>query len=256
MSKTLRKAIILPDIHAPYHHRTALKMVKKILEKVRPSHLVSVGDFVDAYSVSRFHKSANRKVDLQAEVDSAIEVAAKLKDWAPGAKCVVTLGNHDVRIDIALEGDHKNLGTPSSLNFPQRLWELGWTVVPYKESFLLGQHLSVTHDIGRSGKNAVSTAIADYGDSLVFGHTHRAAVWYEGSINGPDKVAMNVGWLGDPRYIDYKHKDIAKRSYILGVGMVDFHSNGLFKAQFIPFVEWRGKMYACIYGEWLSVKGD
>lgn len=255
MAKNNQKPVlILGDIHAPFHNKMAFRLIHKIMKANEFSQVISVGDVCDAYSVSRFDKSPDRKETLQEEVDGTLDLMRRIKEWAVGARCVVTLGNHDIRINKAMHNKYAELGLVRSLQLDKGLAALGWEVVPYKQSHSITEHIDVTHDFGKSTKNAAMSAIANYGGSVVWGHSHAATVTYTGSMSGPVKMAMNVGWLGDYKYVDYQHYNIARQNYILGVGLLELGPLGLYKAHFIPFVEYAGKMWACMFGTWYSVK--
>ncbi len=251
-----KQALILGDIHVPYENKTALRLVRKIVKHLDKSltHVISVGDMCDAYSASRFDKNPERKYRLQDEIDLTVALAQKIKGWCPEkTRCVITLGNHEVRIDKLAAKLYEDLGHVRSLQLARGLEAAGWEVFPYRQSYFLTDHFAITHDFERAGKTALQNAVADCGVSIAFGHTHNAGTWYTGSVHDSTKMAINVGWLGDHRFVDYRHAIKAKRGYILGVGLVSLGPDGLFSADFIPFIERGRQMWACVHGEWIHV---
>lgn len=251
----MKQAIVLGDIHAPFHDVAAMDLVIALIHHYRFAEVISVGDMSDQLAAGRFSRSRQGKYDLQAEIDSTVELAQRLQSASPDSKFVVTLGNHDVRIDRKLDELRNNLdlGEVHSLSLSRRLRELGWVVVPYRDSYELTPHLHVTHDFGKSGKASLLAAHAKYGTAVVYGHTHKAGIWYEGSIAGPVHGYMNVGWLGDAKAIDYAHSRTVSQESITGVGIVTLGPDGLYHLSFSPFIRGEGKIAACVNGEWWSV---
>lgn len=250
MTPSKTRCLILGDVHAPFHDTEAVRLVEQILCDFHFDQIISVGDFFDCYAVSRYEKCANRKLNIEWEIEEGVKLAQRITELSPQSKHVITLGNHEARLGRWVSA-HPELQGSKRLSVYHRMRELKWTVVPYKQSYELGPHLSVTHDFGRSGKYAGHQAVADYGRSVVFGHTHRASVVYQGAISGHTLAALNVGWLGDPLEIDYAHIDRVRRDSVHGVGIVDLARDGNFQLNFVPFTKTRGKLMACIDGHWV-----
>lgn len=79
----------------------------------------------------------------------------------------------------------------------------------------------------------------DAGRVEVSGNTHRGGVVYESTLKGEHRVALNVGWLGDPLQIDYAHRASALRNSQHGFGWIVQDGEGLSWAQFVPIIEER-----------------
>jgi hypothetical protein len=127
-----------------------------------------------------------------------------------------------------------------------RLKERGWNVTPYKESIQIGE-LRITHDVGRAGVNSARASLMDTGANILFGHTHRLIVHYQGQLWGNPHVGITGGWLGDPMAIDYRHRDSVCRDSIHGFVAIHMLDNGIFWAQAIPIINGQavvdGKVY-------------
>lgn len=50
------RVLVIPDIHAPYHHQDALAFLSAVKEAVRPDRVVCLGDELDNHAIS-FHDS-------------------------------------------------------------------------------------------------------------------------------------------------------------------------------------------------------
>lgn len=228
------KVVVLGDIHAPFHDEDALNLTKFIIKDTAPDVVVSVGDFLDFYSISRYPKNRARKLDAAWEMDTALDLAAELRQLCPDAEYVITFGNHEDRLRKFLD-ENKHLENIKDFDLEGRFRECGWKVVPYGESHRIG-HMLFSHDFGRAGKQALLQATNDVGSSVTFGHTHFAGIWYQPTIHGDCHVAFNVGWLGDKTQLDYGHRDKAKRDSMTGIGMVTFDVEGCFVVHFHPFI--------------------
>jgi hypothetical protein len=187
-------------------------------------------------------KDPLRTVSLKSELDEAATMMSWLR--ANCKKFYFCLGNHELRLEryIAqkapeLAGTHPTISKSLGLSDKQ--------TVPYRKSLKLGV-VSYTHDLGHAGSGALPATLNAFGHCIVFGHTHRAGVIYDGDVSGSRRFAMNVGWGGDIDSIDYMH--VAKtKAWQLGLGMVTQTHDGLAWANFVPFVSGRmvvdGKTY-------------
>ena len=69
---SMKVACVLPDIHFPFQDKNALKVALDLINYVKPSVIIQVGDLVDCYSISRFSKDPDRisGTSLQKEFDT------------------------------------------------------------------------------------------------------------------------------------------------------------------------------------------
>lgn len=231
----------MPDVHVPYHNKAWWRCTQKLINDVRPDTIVTIGDFLDCYAVSFHAKDPSRTLNLKDELDEGAEMMSWLRSRC---KHLWTLGgNHELRLDRyiaekapALAATHPSIAKSLGV-------EKNW--VPYRKSLKLGV-VSYTHDLGHAGSGALPATLNAFGHCIVFGHTHRAGVIYDGDVSGSRRFAMNVGWGGDIDSIDYMH--VAKtKAWQLGLGMVTQTHDGLAWANFVPFVSGRmvvdGKTY-------------
>ncbi len=235
-----RRTLVIPDVHIPYHDRAAWNLTLKVIAKIKPDEVRFMGDALDFYAVSSFPKAPSRPARLEHEIDCG-------NDEFDRVECdnvVFHKGNHEARLEKYLTCKAPELfglvETHKLLKFKER----GWRYHEYMTHDIDGKVL-YTHDLGFSGKHASLHTLAAAGHCVVFGHTHRGAVYYGGTVKGEHRFAMNVGWLGDPNKIDYMHK-ASTRDWQQGFGLVDFDSKGRAWATFCPIVG--GKV--CIDGEW------
>ncbi len=243
----LRHVLVLPDLHAPYHDGWAFELFLQVAEDVEPDIIVIIGDFMDCYAVSQHMKDPERKNSFEWELTEAAQCLDRLDSLGIRRK-VFCMGNHEDRFRRYLAKDAPALAGMRGMTIPEllELDERGWEVVDYKESIKIGK-AHFTHDVGRAGKHALRQGLQDFGHNLIHGHTHRGGTAYQGTVSGESHVGLDVGWMGDEKFIDYKHKDMVRRDWQLGFGEVYLEEGGNCHAHFIPIVRYRcvvkGKLF-------------
>src|SRR5678809_756118 len=229
---SLTKIAVCPDVHVPYHSERALALFKKSLKVLKPDILVIIGDFPDCYSVSRFNKDPSRRLNLKWEIDQAkAEYQALTRLVGTTYYCE---GNHERRLETYL-----NERAPELYGLLQIRELLGvpsqnWT--PYQDWRTIGK-MAFSHDVGRSWVNAGRQTLQEFGGNIVFGHTHRGGTNYECTVKGDARVSLNVGWLGDPMQVDYRHRASAIRNSQHGFGWILQDQRGYSTASFIPMIK-------------------
>jgi len=231
----LGTVFVIPDTHVPYHNKRAFELALRAYKSIRgKKQVVIIGDFADFYSVSSHSKDPERRHRLLDEIHEINKALDQLEAVA-GKDVTFIEGNHEDRLrryiwDKAPElSQISNL--PGLLHIPRRKW--GY--IRYRDYYKIGV-VTYTHDLGRSGKHSASQSLTDFGGNLVFGHSHRGAVVYQGEAKGASHFCMNVGWLGDVKQVDYMHRARAERDWQTGFGVVDYGSDGMATASFVPIV--------------------
>lgn len=233
-SRDLRKIIVIPDVHIPNNDKRATNVALKAIEVVQPDHVVCIGDTLDFVSVSFHPRDPSRLQSLRSEINAGNRFLDRLE--ATGVKNVHMLGgNHEYRLERYLWTKAPELYGLVDLPTLLRIKERGWTWTPYRKSLKIGK-IHFTHDVGRSGANTAAQSLNDYGHSIVMGHSHRAAVVYDGNIAGERRVAMNVGTLIDLETVDYRHQSIAARQWQHGIGMIHMTKDGVGWCTFCPII--------------------
>lgn len=231
----LHRTLIIPDTHAPYHSERAWRTAMKAAHALKPDRIVCIGDFVDCYSISRYPKSAARKHKLKPEIESARALLRQLERIG-ASELVFCEGNHEWRLERYINERAPELF--GLIDIRSLLHLDSWRWVPYQSWVTYGK-ISYSHDVGRSGVYAGRQTLAEFGGNIVFGHTHRGGVTYESTVRGEHRVALNVGWLGNPWEIEYAHRASALRNSQHGFGWVLQDHNGYAAAQFVPIIHER-----------------
>jgi Icc-related predicted phosphoesterase len=227
----LRKVLLIPDTHVPYHDKKAFELVLNVGKGLKVDEVVIGGDFIDNYSVSSHDKNPNRARKLDEEVESTIKELKRVKEIG-AKKNVYIAGNHEDRLERYLMKTAPELYNIISTEKILQLKELGFKYVPYKHIYEIGK-LSITHDLGKAGRTAHLKALDDYQNNIVIFHTHRLGYAIEGNVSGTKHVGTMLGWLGDVDSVDYKHKALAQKEWALGFG-VAYHDTNTDNVYVVP----------------------
>ncbi len=180
--KGRRSALIIPDAHAtPDYCNTRFDWLGRFAQAVNPDYLICLGDWFDFPSLSRHDPLGSRTMegvryidDLQAGHDALARFTHFYK--RTGARKIITLGNHDVRPDIAATADPRMFGAIGT--FDLGFQEDGWEVVPYRRSItvegIVISHHQAAGISGRpiGGQNMASALVRQKHVSCIVGHAH------------------------------------------------------------------------------------
>lgn len=224
------KTLVLGDIHVPYESKSAVALAKKVAASWKPDLIVSIGDLVDCYSISDYPRNPARVSKLKYEVEAGAKLIKELRKL--GGEFKLTAGNHEWRYERYLATRAPELFGLVAMRELLGLERNEW--YEYRDILKVGRcHYS--HEVGFGGVGAAAKSLAAFQGLLVFGHTHKPEIVYGSSLRGESHACMNVGWLGDPKAIDYASKPRV-RSWQHGVGLVTQDDGGRVWMQFIPFI--------------------
>ncbi len=90
------KALVLSDIHVPYHDREAIEIA---CDQLPDATLVILnGDTMDCYEQSEFVKDP-RLIDFPGALDKGRQFVRWIRNRFPKAKIIYKMGNHDERLE-------------------------------------------------------------------------------------------------------------------------------------------------------------
>ena len=123
-------ALVLPDIHAPYHDSRALGAAIEYGEKRKPDVVIIHGDGVDCYAISSWKTDPLRPI-FKVEVEQAKRILKFVAKAFPDAEKIYLEGNHEMRLRHLLWGGSKMLAGLEALTIPSiyGLGEMGWKYV-------------------------------------------------------------------------------------------------------------------------------
>jgi UDP-2,3-diacylglucosamine pyrophosphatase LpxH len=241
----MKLAIVIPDIHVPYHDAVALKVICKVIKTLAPDYLIVLGDSLDFYQLSKFDKDPLRKTTVSSDVTEFRHVLHRLDGACPMKTEKVFLeGNHEHRLQKWIWSNATELGNMiPSLESYCGFKGLGWRFFKYGKFYRLGPVLYMHGD--RCGMNVSMNMIRKYGCSVVHGHDHGAAIRY--FANAVDRMwAMNCGHLSDMNQQEYLYGGVA--DWTTGFGLVEY-SNDLTVAHpsFVPIIDGKCHVWGQLY---------
>lgn len=179
------KVIVIPDVQSkPYDDFTFLTWVGKFIADEQPDVIVQIGDFADMESLCEYDKGKKSfegrsyKKDIEAARDAMAHLMAPIlkkqvklesnhrKRWNPSL--VLTLGNHENRINRAVELDRKleDLISVKDLGYES----FGWEVIPFLKPIVINGvlfvHYYCTGEMGRAASSA----------KLLLQHSHMSTI--------------------------------------------------------------------------------
>ncbi len=185
---------VIPDVQAqpnvPLDH---LSWAGEYLVAKKPDTIICIGDWADMKSLSMYdvgkksYEGRTYKEDIDvAQYAMSLFMAPiqkevkRLKDnkkaqWNP--RLVLTLGNHENRIDRAIETDRKLEGTISVKDLGYEKW--GWEVIPYLQPInidgIMYSHYFTSGEMGRPVTSARAMIIKKH-MSCTMGHTPKTEI--------------------------------------------------------------------------------
>jgi hypothetical protein len=183
MSAKPKMHLVIPDCQVrpdvDYNHLT---WIGNYIAEKRPDTVVCLGDFADmpslsGYSVGKAEAEGRRyAADLAVARDGMRKLLMPVRRTprARRPRLVLTLGNHEERIDREANANPKWKGFLSSADLGYR--EAGWTVVPYlKVAKLDGieySHFFISGSMGRPVSSAAAL-LRQRQCSAVMGHVQK-----------------------------------------------------------------------------------
>lgn len=189
---------VIPDVQAkPGVSNDHLEWVGNYLAEKRPDVVVCIGDFADLPSLSSYDRGKGAAEGQRVAADIGAAQAAMKRLMAPiravrgyRPRLVLTLGNHEQRLDRYAEDNPSLIGTLSSGSLAYETW--GWEVVPFLEVITIeGVEFSHYFTSGPMGRPVSSAAalMKQRQASAVMGHVQKV----EMSFHPSGKIAMFVG---------------------------------------------------------------
>ena len=209
--------LCISDTQAPYHHKDALRFLKAVKEKYKPTDVVQIGDLVDNYRFSEWDQAAEA-MGLMEEVSGSRQFINQLGELFP--KMTVILGNHDLRYyrRAVKAGYPIEFIVPLEkiLKFPK-----GWTTCKqYKVNTALGPVLFEHGHENKGGKTKGEKSVLSNEASTVIGHYHTEAGIEWISTTDHLRFFMVVGCLFDSKSIAAAYASGNKRRVLLGTSLI------------------------------------
>lgn len=205
------KHLVIPDTQCkpgvPLDH---LRWAGNYIVKKKPDVIIMIGDFADMESLSSYDvgkkvfEGRRYKTDIECAHEAMRTLMTPLWEFNYKAKknhekiynprLVLTLGNHEDRIDRAVEADPKLEGVLSLDDLGYK--EFGWEVYPYLEPVII-DGIAYCHYFtsGILGKPVTSAAalVSKKHQSCIMGHVQGRQIAYGTRADGKQITGIFVG---------------------------------------------------------------
>jgi predicted phosphodiesterase len=238
-----KRAVVIPDQHAPIHDKKAVSCALKIIAEVKPSCFINLGDCGEWESVSS-HKYKRRKQPplefILPEIDKDIKGVNKMIDQfdqvLDSVGCeerYILAGNHDEWLDSFVE-HHPYLDQYTFRNACK--WdERGYEYRKYNQvltigklSFVHGSYVTATHS---------KRHLEAYGCNIMYGHTHDLQRFSMTRLQDGGIGSWSLGCLKDMRAEKNTWLRGRLHNWNHAVAIVDWWKNGNFTVQVVEIVK-------------------
>ena len=103
------RVVVCSDLHVPYHDEECLSAFLSFCKFFKPHKVFINGDLIDFYAISRFVKDPKRSLQLQEEIDEAINILKQIRKVNKTAEIIFIKGNHCARLQKYLWSEAKEL---------------------------------------------------------------------------------------------------------------------------------------------------
>ena len=196
------RALILSDVHIPYHNVEGLKEAVDTGLDAGVDVIILNGDFLDFSRVSSYNKNPDMP-RFADEIAMGKAFIAMLREQFPDAKFYATGGNHqDERIENYLERNAPELVDLPELKLENLLKYDEFDIEDYSGSMLTFGDALIGHGDeirGISGVTPARKALMKFPDAscVITGHLHRGESHFERTYTGKVRHAHVSGHLGE-----------------------------------------------------------
>jgi len=239
--KVKDRVVVFPDTHFPNHDELAFACALRVIQKVKPTIFLSLGDIVDGESVSSWQWKKKKRPPLEyqlpaiyEEIKNANGCLDRIDEALKKVKCknkVLAQGNHDEWFDRFVEENPylDNLGFVTAFKIRER----GYEFHPYGELFKVGgSKLYAYHGGHYMGIAHTRSHLLNLGCNVIYGHTHDCQKTAITHIDGPH-MAHSMGCLTNMTKNYLKGR---KTNWTHNVGVVDIFDDGNFNLQVLTII--------------------
>jgi predicted phosphodiesterase len=199
-----KKALILSDVHIPYHNIEALHCAVNEGIKQKCDTIILNGDFMDCHEISRFEKNKFKRSFIE-EVKATKQFLSWLRYKFPKSLIYAKLGNHELRYLKYIRANASALEGLDAFELSNILdFEKFAVTLVENNSLMKFNELCIAHgnEIGGGVNSPVNVARGLYMKakaSALCGHHHQTSEHTEVDINGKITTCWSVGCLSELR---------------------------------------------------------
>lgn len=216
LSGEYKKILIIPDLHFPYEHPDAIRFLDAIKKDFNGFDLIiNLGDIVDQYQWSQYEANPEAMNQIE-ELKLASNKLNKLIKLFP--KMVITLGNHDIRLEKKLI---KNGISPSVLQRFETLYSLNDNEWIYADELGLwwndeARRVLFIHE----AKSDILKTCDEFESSVVSGHRHSSLEIKFSLKPSGIRFGLQSGCLVDKDRLAFNYRKPINKRFILGASVI------------------------------------
>jgi len=245
MIKPTVRHLMIPDVQAkPGVNTDHLTWIGRYLVDKKPDAIICIGDFADMPSLSSYDKGkasfeGRRYVkDIQAARDAMDKLLAPMYQYNDSASrknkyeplMVMTLGNHEKRIDRAAESQPELGGLISYDDLPYEDWEVYDYLEPVFIDEICYSHFMANPMTGNPYSGSCANILQKVGCSFMAGHAQKLDAATRFTVKGVQQWGIVAGAC-------YTHNEGYKghqgNYHWRGVVMANDVKNGSFDPMFV-----------------------
>tara|TARA_R100000734_G_scaffold1266_4_gene1332 strand:+ start:671 stop:1465 length:795 start_codon:yes stop_codon:yes gene_type:complete len=247
----LKRVIVTPDKHFPLADMSAIRVVCKAIELVKPDTYVDLGDTGEWGSFSHWKWKKKKKPpleyiqpDMDAEIKAVNEGMDIIDSSLEKAKCKdkhFLQGNHELWLDQFVD-EHPYLPqymTENALNLKERGYKYH-----HNSKFLKLGKLYFHHGNFYGGQYHSANHIRKLGCNIMYGHTHDVQM-HSATMLGGQVSAISLGCLKDMSKQSNAWLGGREHNWSHAFAIVDFFDKGYFTTNVIQII--KGK--AVVWGK-------
>lgn len=226
LPKSIKKCLLLSDIHIPFQDNEAIETAVKYGIKEKVDAVFLNGDILDFYQIS-FHEKDPKKVSLVDELEDGRIFLKWLRSKFPNIPIYFIAGNHEKRLERWLR-----VKAPELLDMEEfrldvllRFGDNKITNIPHGTKVYFGKLLVEHGDKlkGSGGVNPARTLALKFKRHTICGHFHRTSEYTSKIYDGDVMVCYSVGCLCElePEYLEVNEHNH-------GFAIIEMFDNGGF----------------------------
>lgn len=177
--KRIERAIVVPDVHVPFHCKKSIKPLLQYIRDNEWDYLIFLGDFMDYFCIAKYNDNKPGLVEGKTVLQEGTEGASLLHDFMEAAK----LNNPQVEI-IYLEGNHEARATEFAHKNPhlrgiievENLLAFDVNEIVYVKSWSQDEMCQIGNAFFHHGRYTnqyhAKKHVDNYGVNIFYGHTH------------------------------------------------------------------------------------
>lgn len=212
------RILLIPDIHAPYHHPDTLKFLKKVKEKYNPTLVINLGDETDGHALS-FHDSDPELLSAGRELEEARKFISSLHSLFP--QMMICHSNHGSLVFRRAKAHGiptAMIKTYREILFPNTGGEQWSWHEEIRVTLPNGMPLVCKHQASGNLLNAAAHEHAN----LAIGHEHgKFSVSYANNSSNRPYFSLNCGCLIDTDSMAFAYGKNFKLKPVLGCVIIE-----------------------------------